>query len=340
MADLYASLTSYRALDDAFRRARRGKRGQPEEAAFYLDHEIELLRLSEQLRARTYEPEPYSYFEIRRPKPRTISVAAFRDRVVHHALIGALEPIFEARFYRHSYACRRGKGTHRALAWCRYYARRFPYFLKLDVSKYFDHVDHAVLLDLIAARVDDPDVLWLCTTILDHARVPTAPPDERRGIPIGNLTSQFWGNVTLDPLDRLLVERCPGRVHLRYMDDVICFGHTKRQLHETHDLVRDHLDRELHLTLKRAATVLAPVTEGIAFLGFRVFPGTVRLQRTSLVRYTRKLRRALDDIASGALVEEDGAAAMASLTGFAAAGDTWRFRRQLLARLEGEGRTG
>ncbi len=332
MTTLFEEFTSYRALEQAYRRARRGHREQPQVVAFHFDYEPRLLELERELRARRYVPRPYHYFEVRRPKPRTISVAAFRDRVVHHALVGALEPLFEPHFYRHSYACRRDKGTHRAVQWCRHYARRFPYFLKLDVKKHFDHVDHEVLLALLAERVADPDVLWLCRTILAHARVPSSPDARRVGLPIGNLTSQFWGNVVLDPVDRELVACRPGRVHLRYMDDVVCFGHTKAELWETRDRVQSVL-ASLGLRLKERATLLAPVTEGIGFLDFRVFPGLTRLDRSGLVRYTRKTRQTLARWRRGELGDEAAARSLGALSDHAAGGDTLRFRRSFLAAL-------
>jgi retron-type reverse transcriptase len=330
MLDLYQELTSFQSLLAAFRRARRGKRGTAEEAAFYLELEPNLFRLSRELRAQTWVPDPYTYFSIRDPKPRTISVATFRDRVVHHSLIGALEPVFEPMFYRHSYACRRDKGTHRALAWTRHYAGRFGYFLKLDVRKHFDSVSHPVLMEILGRSVSDPGVLWLCRTILDHARVPGAPAEARRGIPIGNLTSQFWGNVYLDPLDRLLRAGWQDLVHLRYMDDVLVFANQRARLWEVHAAVRAFLRDRLALVLKDEATVVAPVTQGIPFLGFRVFPGTTRMQRATLVRFARQARRLHRTVEVGAVGEEEAAPRMSSLFAHAAVADSASFRASFL----------
>ncbi|GMV43082.1 MAG: hypothetical protein AMXMBFR64_47980 [Myxococcales bacterium] len=194
---LFEALTSYRALDAAFRRARKRHSGKREEAAFFCDQETEILRLSDELRNLEYRPRPYKYFRIRDPKPRTISVAAFRDRVVHHALGGAMEPRFEAAFYRHSYASRKNEGTHRAIARGRHCSWKFPYFLKMDVRKFFDNVRHDVLPGLTRRLVPEGAVLWLCRTILAHARIPSGE-GAPRGVPIRNLTSQFWGNVVLE----------------------------------------------------------------------------------------------------------------------------------------------
>lgn len=333
---MYDELTSYPSLERAFRRARRGKRGRREQATFFFDYELRLLELERELRERRYIPDPYRYFQIRTPKVRTISVATFRDRVVHHALVAGLEPIFEQSFHRHSYACRPDKGTHRAVLWCRHYARRFPYFLKMDVERYFDHVDHRILLDLIEARIRAPDVLWLCGTILEHARVPTGPR-AGTGIPIGNLTSQFLGNVYLDPLDVMLSETRPGRIHLRYMDDLLVFGHSKRELWSAHERSRALLAERLSLDLKERVTLVAPTSEGIPFLGCRVFPNLLRVDRAGLVRFTRRTRAALRAHMRGALGEEELAGILAGLHGHLATADSARFRRDFLERLEGQG---
>ena len=177
-----------------------------------------LLALSAELRSLEYAPAPYRFFRIRQPKRRLISVASFRDRVVHHTLVGALEPRFEPRFIRHSYACRGGKGTYRALRQAQRWCRRFPYYLKTDVDDYFATIDHMVLSRLLARVTSDRRVRWLCRRVMDNARLPTVPPGERRGLPIGNLTSQFWANVYLDPLDHFVRDDLHQGAYMRYIN--------------------------------------------------------------------------------------------------------------------------
>ena len=214
----YEDVWRFRALLEAFHRARRAKRGRGGEPAFYWDLDGSVRTLSVSLRDRTWRPEPYRFFVLRRAKERVVSEAAFPDRVVHHALVRALEPVFEARFIRDSYACRTGKGAHAAVRRAQELARRSGFFLKLDVRRYFDHVEHATLLGLLGEAVDDAGILWLCERILDGAVLPHVPRGERRGIPIGNLTSQFWANVYLDPIDQLITRGLGVRSYVRYMD--------------------------------------------------------------------------------------------------------------------------
>jgi len=191
---VYDDVHGFSPLLRAFRRARRAKRGKGAEPAFYCDLEAELLELSEALRTYRYCPDPYRYFRLRNTKERLVSEASFRDRVVHHSLVAAQEVLFESRFIDHSYACRKGKGVHAAVRRVHRLAKHNRYALRLDVRKYFDHLDHGVLQSLLARRIDDAGILWLTDTILAHACVPSVPFSERRGIPIGNLTSQRIGH--------------------------------------------------------------------------------------------------------------------------------------------------
>jgi retron-type reverse transcriptase len=136
---LWEGLISFENLLEAARKAQRGKRGRPNVEAFHFNLEAELWRLHDELAAHTYRPGPYRTFMIREPKPRQISAAPYRDRVVHHALCNVLEPIFERTFIFDSYACRRGKGSHAAVRRCQAFARRYRYAWKADVQKFFDY---------------------------------------------------------------------------------------------------------------------------------------------------------------------------------------------------------
>ena len=164
---LYPRIYAFENLYAAFRKARRGKRSRPDVAAFEFDLELELPRLQEELSTETYRPGPYYHFTVYERKPRRISRAPFRDRVVHHALCNVIEPIWEARFIADSYACRAGKGTHAALDRCTHFARRYPYVLQADIVQFFPSVDHALLYRLLARRIDCLPTLRLIERILD-----------------------------------------------------------------------------------------------------------------------------------------------------------------------------
>lgn len=165
--NLYTEITSFENLYLAYRHARKGKRGKAPVADFELNLESNLLNLQEELLSLTYKPGAYRSFTIYEPKQRLVSAAPFRDRVVHHALCRIIEPIWEARFHYHSYACRKGKGTHAAVDQAHRWVRQYPYVLHGDIVKYFPSIDHQILMDMITKKIRDPKVIWLAKTILD-----------------------------------------------------------------------------------------------------------------------------------------------------------------------------
>jgi RNA-directed DNA polymerase len=164
--DLWHEVTSFHNLYCAAYRVLRGKRDQIRAGEFFLHLEENLLRLQKELHAQTYRPGAYRTFWITEPKPRMISAAPFRDRVVHHALVHVIEPIFERRFIHHSYACRTGKGTHRALQQFVTWVRSSRYVLKMDIHKFFPSLDHDVLKTSLRRTIKDPQVLWLCDRLI------------------------------------------------------------------------------------------------------------------------------------------------------------------------------
>ncbi len=176
-------------LKRAFCQAARGKRNQAEVIAFSRDLESRLHEMAEGLRRGNVPLGDYHYFRIRDPKERLICAAAFAERVLHHAVMGPCEPVFERGLIHHTYACRKGKGQTAALAAAQQNCRRHAWFLKLDIRKYFDSVDHAILLHLLCRRFKDADLLLLFQRLLG-----TYQTQPGRGLPIGNLTSQHFAN--------------------------------------------------------------------------------------------------------------------------------------------------
>jgi retron-type reverse transcriptase len=222
--NLCDSVASFENLYAAAYRVLRGKRDRAAAGDFFSDLEGSLFRLQEELRGGSYRPGGYRTFWIREPKPRLISAAPFRDRVVHHALVNVIEPVFERRFIHHSYACRTGKGTHACLDQFVRRARSSRYVLKMDVARFFPSLDHGVLKEQIRRAIKDPRVLALCDVIIDGSNEQEqvanffpgdgllAPLEHRHGIPIGNLTSQFYANVYLDALDHFVVAGPADRI--------------------------------------------------------------------------------------------------------------------------------
>ncbi len=340
MSTLWPKLTSLLNLFDAAGRAARGKKARPDVAAFLANLEPELYRLQRQLTGESYRPGPYRTFRIVDPKPRLISAAPFRDRVVHHALTNTVEPIFERRFVPYSFACRAGFGTHQALAHARRACARYPYVLKLDVCKYFPSIDHRILEDLLARVIHCPDTLRLIRLIIASSNPQQdvlhyfpgdtlfTPHQRRRGLPLGNQTSQFFSNVYLNPMDHMIVRNLRPGAYARYVDDFLLFSSCKNQLHEAHLQIQEFLCG-LRLTLHPGKSRVYRCGDGFPFLGFRLFPGHARLARPNVVRFRRRLRRLHAGYHAGVIDRETVNQSVQAWIGHAMHGDTWRLREQI-----------
>lgn len=340
---MYDALCSWENLLCAYRRASKGKRGNPTVAAF--EHRLgdELSALRTELLAGRYQPSGYSSFWIHEPKRRLISASAFRDRVVHHALCLQIEPRFEASFTRDSYANRVGKGTHRALNRAQCLARRHRFVLQCDLRQFFPSLDHGILRSCLARKIDDLRVLALIDLILASGAgildgeytmrffegddlFATLRP---RGLPIGNLTSQFWANVYMNPFDHFVVRelRCQG--YVRYVDDILLFADHRAALRSWRQALVDRLAR-LRLTMHPGAHV-RPVTEGFPFLGFTMFPRRRRLKRRKGIHFTRRLRSAVVAHAAGRRSTSEVSAMVRGWINHVRHADTYGLRRAVLS---------
>ncbi len=341
---LYSQIAAFENLRQAFRIAARGKRKRGDVAAFEYHLEPNLLSLQADLHAETYLPGTYFNFRITDPKPRLISAAPFRDRVVHHALCRVIEPLWERRFIYDSYACRVGKGTHAALDRCQRYARCHAYVLKCDIEHFFPSIDHALLYRQFDALIADPPTLRLCQKILDSgAGVHSTsagpiyfPGDDLfaalrpRGLPIGNLTSQFWANVYLNPLDQFVKRELKCRAYLRYVDDFLLFADDKASLHAWRQDLIEFLSA-LRLRLHENQAAVFPVHTGIPFLGWRVYPDHRRLKRRNGVAFQRRFKRLLQEMAGERISYDQVKASITSWIAHTAHGDTWGLRRSLIS---------
>ncbi len=300
---MYAELISWSNLLLAYRKAAKGKRGKPNVAAFEHRLEENLLHLQRELHDKSYRPGAYVNFYIHDPKRRLISAAPFRDRVIHHALCNLIEPSFERSFISDSYANRIGKGTHRALDRCQQFARRYRYVLQCDIRQFFPSIDHAILRNILCRKIEDPDVLWLIDQILESGQnvhrheyeMVYYPGDNLlaslrpRGLPIGNLTSQFWANVYLNPFDHFVKRELCCRGYLRFVDDFLLFADDKRCLWQWLAAVEERL-AALRLKLHPHSHP-RPVKNGTPFLGFVQFPHKRRLKRRRGVAFQRRWSR-------------------------------------------------
>ncbi|MBF0151765.1 MAG: group II intron reverse transcriptase domain-containing protein [Magnetococcales bacterium] len=331
---LFDAIVSFPNLWQAAHKAWRGKKDKTRIANFYFNLERELLCLQHELISGQYQPRPYHVFTVTDPKRREIAAADFRDRVVHHAIVNVLDPIFEKQLIFGTYACRVGKGTHAAVQRAQSFSRRNPFFLKCDIRKYFQSVDHAILKALLARIIKDRILLNLLDLVIDHPVLGHIPG---KGIPIGNLTSQHFANLYLGELDHFVKETLRVEGYLRYMDDFLFFGQTKSTLHGIHLDIIQFLHERLSLMLKDRVTLLAPVSDGIPFLGFRIFPSNIRLPQKGLARFRRKLYAKELDFHQGKINETLLSRSVGSMIGHMAHADTLAMRQQMFTAVVGLG---
>jgi RNA-directed DNA polymerase len=339
---MYEQICSWDNLYLAFRKAAKGKRGKGPAACFEHRLEDNLVALQQELQARTYRPGSYDSFYIHEPKRRLISAAPFRDRVVHHALCNVIEPVLERSFIGDSYANRRGKGTHRALDRCQEFARRFRYALQIDVVQFFPAIDHTILRGILARKLSDPDVLWLVDRVLESGvgvlseeyHMTWFPGDDLlaalydRGLPIGNLTSQFWANCYLSPFDHFVKRELRCKAYLRYVDDAVFFDDDKATLWAWREAAVERLAR-FRLGIHPGAHP-RPVAEGIPFLGFVVYPDRRRLKRRKAVHFRRRFRALVDRHLAGEIPLDQVTASAQGWANHARYGNTVGLRKAVL----------
>ncbi|MBF0106323.1 MAG: group II intron reverse transcriptase domain-containing protein [Deltaproteobacteria bacterium] len=285
---MFEKIVSFENLLLAAKFARRGKRQKYATARFNLDLECELWRLQNELVTKSWRHGGYHNFKIFEPKERLISAASYRDRVAHHALHNILGPIFDSTFVFDSYATRLGKGTHRAIDRFQEFARRYRYVIKCDIKKYFFNIDRNILFDFICKKVACLDTLWMIREVLDSST--RCPGFEEKGIPIGNLTSQFFANIYLNGLDHLIKEDMLCKGYVRYMDDSVIFDDDKSHLWQIKTKVSECLAR-LGLELHENKCRIYRTSHGVPFFGMIIFDTHRRIKRQNLIRYKRRLKR-------------------------------------------------
>ena len=229
--NLYPEIFNMSNLILAWRKARKGKTKKHYVKEFEENLIKNLLELSEELKNQTYKPKPLKTFILRDPKTRKISKSDFRDRIIHHALVRVIEPIFDKTFIYDSCANRIGKGNLFALKRFHKFMRkvtinrsRKAFCFKADIKHYFQEVDHDILIHIIKRKISDEKVIWLINQILDNF------DNQEKGMPLGNLTSQFFANVYLNELDRFVKHKIKAKHYIRYVDDFVLLSDSKEQL--------------------------------------------------------------------------------------------------------------
>jgi len=314
---LYQQLYSWNNLEQAYEKAQRHKTGTPAVQEFEKHWQLNLCALMKELRNKTYKPQPLRKFILRDPKTRTICVSEFRDRIVHHALINILQPIFEPRFIHDSYASRKHKGTLPAIKRFDQFLKKVTkngrliytarnanqvqgYALKADIKHYFDTVDHNILLNIIAKRIKDQKVLWLAKVILDNYN--SGIPG--KGMPLGNWTSQFFANIYLNELDQYIKHKLKAKYYIRYVDDFVILHQNKTILADYKAKIKTFLQTlQLELHPEKCKTI--PLRRGITFLGYRIFYKHKLVRQLNIRKILKRLKEMLELYKQDHITAED-----------------------------------
>jgi RNA-directed DNA polymerase len=337
---LWSQVVAFENLLQASRQAQQGKRYRPNVLAFNYNLDQELLRLQAELTEKTYTPGGYRTFRIRDPKSRLISAAPYRDRVVHHALCNVIVPLIDRTFIADTYANRLGYGTHRALKRFTHFARNSRYILQGDVRKYFPNLDHDLLKAALRQKIKCPETLWLIDRIIDGSNPQgedaeyfpgddlLTPIERRKGLPIGNLTSQFFANVYLNGFDHFVKEQLQAKQYLRYVDDFSLFSDDRSFLEDARSAIEAYLTT-LRLKLHPIKSQLLETCYGASFVGFRILPDRIRVRSDNLRRARQRLRQLQQDYATGQVPLEHVIQRLQSWEAHLLHGDTYRLRRQI-----------
>jgi RNA-directed DNA polymerase len=330
---LYERILERDNLRLAFHKALRGKRDRGDARQYARRLDDNLAEMARQLEAGTFPVGCHHQFVIHDPKERIITAPCFGERVLHHAIMNVCEPVFESWLIADTYACRKGRGRVAAVQRAQSFACRFPYFLKLDIRKYFDSIPHDRLKERLGRRFKDNRLLELFARIIGSFR-----PGLGRGIPIGSLTSQHFANFYLGWFDRFVKERLRLRGYVRYMDDIALWSDSRSALKEALSAIAGFLRQELALEPKETP-YLNSTAHGMEYLGCRIFRHHAILSRRSRVRFRRKLEHLEEAYHAGQIDEAALQHRATALTAFtrSAGVSSWRFRTRVLQQLPGSG---
>lgn len=283
-------ITSIENLKLASYKAAKHKKGTNSYLYFRKNEEVNILKIQNELMHETWRCGAYRQFKISDPKERLITAAPFEDRIVHHAIINVMEETFEKKYIFHTYACRKNKGTHAALKYAEKFCNKNVFFLKLDVRKYFDTIDHKILKTQLLRLTNESRVQNLFAEIIDsYTSEYTKQTGAKKGLPIGNLTSQYFANLYLSGLDHYILENLKPKGYLRYMDDMLIFAQSTKQLKKIFVQIKTYTNTKLSLELK--PPVFGRCDSGIPFLGKLITKSGIRPLSEKMLLKRKKIKQ-------------------------------------------------
>lgn len=327
--NLYDKIYDFNNLHKSYLLARRSKRYRNEVLRYTDNLEENLIILQNELIWKSYEQGDYRTFKVYVPKERTIKALPFKDRVLQHAVNSVIEPIFIKGFYEHSYACLNGKGAHKASrvlkTWLFNSKHKNMYYLKCDVAKYFDSINHAILINILESKIKCPDTLNLLKHIIDNGT--------GVGIPIGNLTSQTFANIYLNEFDKFVKHKLKIKHYIRYMDDFIILDESKENIHRYLNEIESYLSSNLALKLNHK-TRIAPVFKGVDFVGYKHFINRINLRRSTWIRQKKLIKNMFKKLKQGKITTDEVRRSLYSILGHLQHADVYLLKKNIETKFE------
>lgn len=307
--DLYRKIISEENLKLAYQKSRKGKAWQRNVKEIDQQQEYYLSELLHILQNKEYKTSQYKTKMIYEPKFRTIYILPYYpDRILQHAIMNVLEPIWDKLFIYDSYACRQGKGQHKGSLRCMQFVKRNKYCLKCDISKFYPSVNHEKLLKIIKRKIKCKDTLLLLEEIINSI-------EGESNVPIGNYLSQWFGNLYMNELDQLIKHKYHIKDYIRYCDDFLLFSNNKEKLNQMKLIIEKFITEQLKMKLSKRD--LFPVTQGVDFLGYRHFPqGYILLRKTTAKRVKKRLKSLFWKVKHKKISKESAISTIASTKGW------------------------
>lgn len=321
-------VASFQNLCLAAVNAGKGKRGRRVVKKFFGDFIENITFLREELLFNTVPVGKYKIFTVYDPKRREIYAPCFRDRIIHHAVVNKIGPVIDTALVATTFACREGMGPLKAVGWAQKCSRKYPWFVKIDIRKYFDSVDHGILKTFIERKIKGRLILDLLEKIIGSYH--TIPG---KGIPIGALTSQYFANFYLNNVDRFIMDQKEISAHVRYMDDIVWWCKDKSSAKNTYKRVKEYIEGSVLLELKQNCQINRSVN-GLTFCGFRIFTNSLRLTKRKKIRYAKRLAQWEKMYADGFIRGNKLQSAYASVHSIVAHADSKGWRKTIFKKRE------
>ena len=328
--NLFNEIISAENLFLAWDKFKNGKRNKKDVRLFEWNLESNIFRLNRDLKNKIYKHGVYHSFKIKDPKPRNIHKAQVRDRILHHAIFQILNPIFEPGFISASFSCREGYGTHKGVKYLQNTLRKATqngrvscFALKCDIKKFFDTIDHDILLTILKRRIKDEDTIWLLKQIISSFSSNHSLLGIEKGVPIGNLTSQLFANTYLNGFDQFIKNDLKVKYYLRYTDDFLIISESKEYLEKLLPKIVSFLGEELSLKIHQEKTKIQKTSQGIDFLGYVVFNKYKIVRTKTKRRISKKFKSRINEYKQGSISKSSLSQSLPSYLGFFCHGESF-----------------